>query len=125
MSRVVRTSALLAALLSLALLAAGGAAAGSPQAHAAGKCHLSSHEQQPGGGIYLTSLSVKATSCSNGKAVERAFQGCRKGVRGHCHHHVKGFGCKEHRSGIAVQFDSTVNCKRGGKRVHFTYTQNT
>ncbi|MEA2468776.1 MAG: hypothetical protein QOJ57_2902, partial [Thermoleophilaceae bacterium] len=65
------------------------------------------------------------TSCATGKAVVRAFHKCRKGPRGRCHRRVKGFKCTEHRSGIAVQFNSRVTCKRGGKVVKHTYTQNT
>jgi hypothetical protein len=125
MSRAVRTSALLAALTLLALATAGGATAGSAGVHAAGGCHLSSHEQRHLGATYVTSLSVKHTSCRTGKSVIRAFNGCRQGPRGRCHHRVKGYACKENRSGISVQFNSSVNCKRGSKRVHFTYTQNT
>jgi hypothetical protein len=125
MSRVVRTSALLAALALLALVGAGGASAGSPQVHAAGKCHLSSSEQRHLGATYVTSLSVRHTSCRKGKAVIRAFNKCRKGPRGRCHHKVLRFSCSERRSGISVQFNSSVSCKRGAKRVHFTYTQNT
>lgn len=123
MSRVVLISALLAAL---ALPGVGSASTGaaSPQAHAARTCSIPGSGRQPGG-IYFTSLSVKHTSCATGRAVEKAFQGCRKGARGRCHHRVKGFACTEHRQGISVQFDSSVSCKRGSKRVHFTYTQNT
>jgi hypothetical protein len=124
MSRVVPMSVLLAALALLALPGAGGASAGSPEAQAAGKCSIPGNGRQSGG-IYFTSLSVKRTSCATGRAVEKAFQKCRKGPRGRCHHRVKHFKCTEHRSGISVQFDSSVNCKRGSKRVHFTYTQNT
>jgi hypothetical protein len=114
-----------AATVAVLALSAAGTAAGSPQAHAAGGCHLSSHEQRHMGATYVTSLSVKHTSCSTGKSVVRAFNKCRKGPKGHCHHRVKHFKCTEHRSGIRVQFNSSVNCKRGSKRVHFTYTQNT
>lgn len=121
MSRVVPA----AVVAVLALAAAGGAAADSPQAHAAGGCHLTSYEQRHMGATYVTSLSVRHTSCSTGKALVRAFNQCRKGPRGHCHHRVRHFKCTEHRTGISVQFNSTVNCTRGAKRVHFTYTQNT
>jgi hypothetical protein len=125
MSRVVRTSALLAALALLALTTAGGAGAGAaPQAHAAGKCNISGQERSFGT-TYVTSITVKNTSCATGKAVVRAFHKCRKGPRGRCHHRVKGFKCKERRSGIAVQFNSNVTCKRGNKVVKHTYTQNT
>lgn len=121
MSRVVPA----AVVAALALATAGSATAAAPQAHAAGGCHLSSYEQRHMGATYVTSLSVRHTSCSTGKAVVRAFNKCRKGPRGHCHHRVKHFKCSERRSGISVQFNSTVNCTRGSRRVHFTYTQNT
>lgn len=123
MSRLV----LVVAVAAVSLLAATGAGA-SPQAHAAGKCHLSSHDQRHSGASYLTSLSVRHTSCRTGKSVVRAFNACRHrsgGAGGHCHHRVKHYSCSEHRAGISVQYDSTVNCKRGSRRVHFTYTQNT
>jgi hypothetical protein len=124
MSRVVRTSALLAALALFALVSAGGSTAAEPQAHAAGKCNISG-EQRSFGTTYVTSISVKNTSCRTGKAVVRAFHKCRKGPRGRCHHKVKRFSCSERRSGIAVQFNSSVTCKRGRKVVKHTYTQNT
>ena len=124
MSRAVRAA--LMALLLVALAASVSATAGAaPRAHAAGGCHLSSYEQRHMGATYVTSLRVRHTSCSTGKDVVRAFNKCRKGPRGHCHHRVKHFKCTEHRRGISVQFNSTVNCTRGAKRVHFTYTQNT
>jgi hypothetical protein len=80
------------------------------------------------GASYVTSLHVTKTSCSTGKAVVRAFNACRHhsgGAAGHCHHKVKHYSCSEHRAGISVQYDSSVTCKRGARRVKFTYTQNT
>jgi hypothetical protein len=128
MSRAVRTSALLGAASALAVLAlvtAGGAVAGSPQVHAARSCHLSSYEQRHLGATYVTSLRVRNTSCRTGKKVVRAFNSCRGSARGRCHHRVLGYACSESRSGISVQFNSKVSCKNGGRRVNFTYTQNT
>lgn len=129
MSRAVRTSVLLATLALLALATAGGAVAGSPSVHAAGKCHLSSSEQRHLGASYVTSLRVKKTSCKTGKAVAHAFNNCRHsngGARGHCNAKVGRYHCNEgHRTGISTQFDSSATCKRGGKRVHFTFTENT
>jgi hypothetical protein len=117
--------AALSALVLFALVAAGAAGARSPEAHAAGKCHLSSSEQRHLGASYVTSLSVRGVSCRTGKAVVRAYHKCRGSARGRCHHKVKRFSCSEHRAGISTQFDARVACKRGGKRVNFTYTQNT
>ena len=128
MSRAVRTSALLAAasaVVVLALVTAGGAVAGSPQVRAARTCHLSTYEQRHLGATYVTSLRVRNTSCRTGKKVVRAFNACRGSARGRCHHRVLGYSCRESRSGISVQFNSKVACKNGGRRVNFTYTQNT
>src|SRR3954449_10419630 len=122
MSRVV----LVAALAASSLIAAGGAGA-SPQVHAARSCHLSAHEQRHLGASYVTSLSVRHTSCSNGKAVVRAYQKCRRahGWKGKCGHRVKGYKCARHITASSpVQYDAKVSCRRGGKRVWHHYTQN-
>jgi hypothetical protein len=116
--RLARASAPLAAsaLLVLALAAAGGATA-SPAVHAAGRCHLTSHEQRHMGPSYVTSLSVRNTRCRTGKAVVRSY---------HRHSgHVSGWSC--HRRILdksRFQYDARVTCRRGGKRVVWTYTQN-
>jgi hypothetical protein len=116
MSRVVTVAALLA--VPLALATAGGAAGNAPVVHAAGGCHLSSHEQRHLGASYVTSLSVRKTSCRTGKTVVRSY---------HQHGgHVSGWSC--HRRILdksPAQYDAKVTCARGGKRVVHTYTQNT
>ena len=122
MSRVVSV----AAVAAVSLIAAGGAGA-SPQVQAAKSCHLSAHEQRHLGASYVTSLSVRHTSCSNGKAVVRAYQACRRahGWKGKCRHHVKGYACTRHiQASSPVQYDAKVTCRRGAKRVTHTYTQN-
>lgn len=124
MSRV----ALVFAVAAVALLAiAGAAGASSPQAHAAGKCNIKGQERKLGAS-YVTSLRVTKTSCRTGKSVVRAYNKCRHrsgGAKGHCHHKVKRYKCSEHRAGVSTQFDASVTCKRGAKRVKFTYTENT
>src|SRR3954451_24155041 len=122
MSRAV----LVAALAASSLIAAPGAGA-SPQGHAARGCHLSTHEQRHLGASYVTSLSVRYTSCSNGKAVVRAYQKCRRahGWKGKCGHRVRGYSCSRHiQASSPVQYDAKVTCRRGAKRVTHTYTQN-
>jgi hypothetical protein len=124
MSRLVLVAA--SALVLIALVAAGGAGA-SPEVHAAKACHLSTHDQRHLGASYVTSLSVRHTSCSNGKAVVRAYQKCRRahGWKGKCGHRVKGYSCSRHiQASSPVQYDAKVTCRRGGKRVTHTYTQN-
>jgi hypothetical protein len=113
MSRI----SLVAAVSALALTAAGGATA-SPTVSAAGGCHLSSHDQRHSGPTYLTSLRVRSTSCRTGKAVVRSYHRHRG--------HVSGWSC--HRRILdksRFQYDARVTCKRGGKRVIWTYSQNT
>src|SRR3954452_6541419 len=126
MSRAVRSTALLALCL-MSLVAAASAGASSPQVHAARKCSLSAHEQRHSGASYVTSLNVKKTTCKKGKAVVRAYHKCRRahGWKGKCGHKVKGYSCKRHiRDSSAFQYDATVTCRRGGKRVTHSYTQN-
>ncbi len=95
----------------------------APGAAAAKTC---STPKYPGSG-YFTSLSVKNTTCSKGKAVALAHYNCRtnKGRKGYCGRRVKGFKCTEKRQSISTQFDSRVTCVDGAKRVVFTYQQNT
>jgi hypothetical protein len=124
MSRVVSV----AAVAAVSLFAAGGTGAGaaSPQVHAAKSCNISG-QQRSLGASYVTSLSVRHTSCSNGKAVVRAYQKCRRahGWKGKCRHRVKGYSCKRHiQASSPVQYDAKVVCRNGGKRVTHTYTQN-
>jgi hypothetical protein len=126
MSRVARTCALLAlAVLSLATVA-GSAAGSSPRAHAAGSCHLSTHDQRNLGASYVTSLSVSHVSCSTGKSVVRAYQACRSrhGWKGSCGS-AAGYSCSRRiLDSSSVQYDARVTCSRGSKRVVHTYTQN-
>ena len=69
------------------------------------------------------------TSCGTGKGVVKGFNKCRHqngGRDGKCNSKVKGFKCSEgKRDGVPhVQYSSHVSCKKGGKKVAFSYTQN-
>jgi hypothetical protein len=101
------------------------AALASP-ASAARKCKLSTSEQRNLGANYTTKLRVKGVSCKKGKRVSRAFHKCRKsngGWNGRCKRRVLRFRCSENRfAAIKTNFSANVTCKRGGKRVWFTYT---
>ena len=121
MSRAV----LVVAVAAVSLLVIAGASA-SPQVHAARSCNING-QQQHLGASYVTSLSVRHTSCANGKAVVKAYQKCRRahGWRGKCGHRVKGYKCARHiQDSSPVQYDAKVTCRRGAKRVTHTYTQN-
>jgi hypothetical protein len=111
-------------LLTLALAMAVGFAHYAAPAEARG-CSLAGKERSLGP-TYTTSLSVRHTSCSTGYRVVRAFDRCRKhhGKAGHCRHRVLHYRCSERRfDKISTQYDSRVSCRRGSRRVNFTYTQ--
>ena len=107
--------ALFAALALVAVAGAGTAAAKS--------C---SPAKYPGDG-YFTSLTVKVTSCSQGKKVQKAHYRCRMnngGKDGRCRKRVEGYKCRETRNAISTEINSRVRCRKGSARVRFTYQQN-
>ena len=110
--------ALLAALAVVALAGAGTATAKG--------CDVKTSDY-PGDG-YFTSLSVSGVSCSTGKSVAREHyrKRVRRGGRdGKYNGSVKGFNCRESsRNRSSTELNARVSCKRGSKRVSFTYQQN-
>lgn len=112
-----RSVRLLAAMLLIALLvvAAATAASGSARprtAQAAGSCGVGSGRND--GYSYVTSLSVRKTSCARGLTLAKH------------HGHLNGWGCKRKvldRS--PVQYDARMTCHSGAKQVVWTFTQNT
>ena len=115
-----RSLALAAALA--ALLAVGATVAGArPAAHAARSCKT---PRYPGQG-YFTSLQVAHVSCATGRKVTLAHYRCRvrHGRRGHCSG-VLGYRCVEgHRQSSTIEYNARVTCKRGARKVIYTYTQ--
>jgi hypothetical protein len=108
MEMVRRFRSLLVVLTATVGLLAAATAAGQPVAHAARACGVGSGRGY--GYTYLTSLSVRHISCSNGKKVVR---------------HQGGWHCSKKRIATSpVQYDERETCKRGGRRVVWTYTQN-
>jgi hypothetical protein len=79
----------------------------------------------PGSG-YFTALKVSGVSCSTGKKVMLAHYRCRvkHGKTGRCKS-VLGYTCSERRRSIATEIDGTVTCKRGSKKVVYSYQQDT
>jgi hypothetical protein len=78
------------------------------------------------GVTYLTRLQVHHVTCGKGKRVVRAYNRCRRasgGADGRCHHRVLHFRCGENRTRGHGQFTAVAVCKRGGRRVKFSYTQ--
>jgi hypothetical protein len=110
-------------VLAVTALGAASSGASSSSVSAARSC---GHFRQ--GGVYVNKLRAKGTGCRTARRVARAFNKCRHrhGPRGHCHHRVRRFKCKENRGqSIPVQYNSSVRCRRGGKVIKFVYTQNT
>ena len=108
-------------LAGLALLAALVLSAG-PATASTRSC---SAPHYPGNG-YFTSLKVSGVSCSVGRRVTLAHYRCRTrhGIRGRCGR-VLHYRCSESRVAIATEFRSRVTCRRGTRRVVYTYQQNT
>jgi hypothetical protein len=81
----------------------------------------------PGG--YFTSLQVNGVSCKTGRSVTLAHYKCRvkKGRKGRCSSKVKTYTCTEARpadSQSEEQLNAKVTCKRGSRRIVFSYQQN-
>jgi hypothetical protein len=115
MSRSLPVAAAVAGLLAL------GATAGAhPTAHASRAC---SPPKYPGQG-YFTSLSVSHVSCATGRKVTLAHYRCRvkHGRKGRCPS-VLGYRCTEVRRSIATEYNARVTCKRGSRKVVYTYEQ--
>jgi hypothetical protein len=108
---------LIATALSVVVLVSGSAAA------SAATC---SAPKYPGSG-YFTSLKVTKVSCSTGKKVTLAHYKCRvkHGKTGRCVSKVLGYSCRETRRSISTEIDGTVTCKRGSKKVVYSYQQDT
>jgi hypothetical protein len=116
-----------AAALATAALAAPGAAANSA-ASASKSCNISGHQRDYGHNMYLDALSASHTSCRTGRKVLKGYTKCRYkhgGLNGHCPNRVMRYKCGEGKRTIAphIQYSVNVACKRGSKRIKFTYTQ--
>lgn len=112
-----------AAILALAMAITATAGATAPTAHSARSCsHLPGY---PGDG-YFTSLSVAHVTCTTGKRVMRDHYRCRTrhGIRGRCTS-VDRYRCSEQRDSISTEFVAKVTCKRGHRKVVYTYLQRT
>ncbi len=107
------------ALLLLVLLAL-------PSSSSAAACSLGSSARKLGP-TYTTRLVVTRVSCTRGKTLVRSWYRCRKangGSDGRCRKRVLGYKCSEKRRNvIRTQFDATVTCRSGSRRIVHDYTQ--
>ncbi len=106
-------------LLALLLLAV-------PAGAQAASCGLQGKERKLGP-TYTTKLTVKGVSCKSGQRFVKSYYRCRKaagGADGRCRKRVSGYRCTERRTNvIRTQFDATVSCKKGTRRIAHRYTQ--
>jgi hypothetical protein len=116
MSRSFVLAAAFAALLALAATAAGA----QPSARTARSCTAPKY---PGQG-YFTSLQVTHVGCATGRRVTLAHYRCRikHGRKGRCGS-VLHYRCTETRRSIATEYTARVTCKRGARKVVYTYEQ--
>ncbi len=123
MPRLARRLLVIAALALLAGIPAASSADG-PIAQAARRCSVGN--TRGFGPTYLLSLSVRSTSCRNGRRLVRAYYNCRKrngGRDGRCRGAL-GYRCSERRFNKSrTSFDARVRCRKGGRRINHTYTQ--
>jgi hypothetical protein len=128
MPRLVKLGTALAA--AAALLPAVDAAATGDTANAVpsalARCDLAGQDRRLGP-TYVTALRVENISCATAKRLVRAYYSCRVrngGRKGTCRSTVLGYRCRERRlDAIETQFDATVTCTRGNRRVNHGYTQ--
>lgn len=114
------------AALALAAFAAGPSGAGAAEAQKRGACDISGQQTELGAS-YVTSVKARKVGCSKALKVVKAYHKCRKdngGRDGRCGR-VKGYSCSEKRESSPSQYNAKAKCKKGGKKVVQTYTQNT
>ncbi len=97
-----------------------------PAAASARGCSIGGDSRKLGP-TYTTRIVATNVSCTSAKRLVRSFYNCRKaagGVKGTCRKRVSGYKCTEvRRNKIATQFDSTVTCRTGSRKVVHDYTQ--
>lgn len=105
-------SVMVLCVAALALVAATVAMAHSPDGRIASTCGVGSGTGY--GYTYLTTLTVKRTSCSYGKSFVKR------------HGKVKGWHCATKKlASSPIQVQDRETCNRGSEQIIWTYTQNT
>lgn len=120
----VRTLAVLACVAGAVPVAAAATTATASTASAAKTC---TPPKFPASG-YFTSLKVTNVSCNAGRTVTKHHYKCRTkhGIAGRCTSKVDGYTCKETNRQVVpqVEIDARVTCKKGSKKVVYTYQAN-
>lgn len=114
--------AILVALVAMTLVSASSASAATYK-----KCSLSERDRDPPGEkpTYNLTLKRQGTTCSTAKKVVKAFHGCRSKTSFTCTKRLLSrWTCTGRKtSSIPTQFNATITCKSGSKRVRGTYQQ--
>ena len=85
-------------------------------------------------GGYFSNLRVsgyrsRSSACRRGRRLVLAYYRCRRarGVRGSCHgRRINGLRCRERRGDvIPTEYNATVTCTSGSRRIVHVYQQNT
>ncbi len=129
------TSPRLLRVIAVSACLAIGALAGtsSPAVAATKTCkHASTKYPNANPGGYFTSLKVTKTTCASGAKLMKAYYKCRRkggqGVQGKCRaSKVNGYKCTEKRPASGnngSEFNATVTCKTGSKKIVHSYQQN-
>ena len=121
------------ALVTAALLVAGCGGGGSNDGGSTSTTALQScninGKQRNLGASYVTTIQVSGVGCTQAEKVIAAYHGCRfknGGPGGTCDTPVEGFSCTEgaRQSVPGVQFNATVDCRKGESEIKSDYTQN-
>jgi hypothetical protein len=124
-----RSSRCLEMLAILTCLAVAGLAGAQSSEAATKTCSAPKYPDTARGG-YFTQLRVTNVSCASGRKLALAYYKCRrkKGVKGSCSgRRVNGMKCTEKRPASGdngTQFNATVTCRKGSKKVVHSYQQN-
>jgi hypothetical protein len=84
-------------------------------------------DKQKGG--YFTNFKVTNVTCKSALKLAKAYYKCRrkKGIKGSCSGRtVNGMKCTEYRPASGdngTEFNATVTCKKGSKKVKHSYQQ--
>jgi hypothetical protein len=97
-------------------------------ASALSRCDIDG-KQQNLGASYVTSIEVGGVGCAQAEKVIVAYNHCRQsngGAGGTCRSAVVGFTCTEgsRQSVPGVQYNATVDCRKGDSEIKSNYTQN-
>jgi hypothetical protein len=100
----------------------------STSAAALSRCDING-KQQNLGASYVTSIEVGGVGCAQAERVIVAYHHCRQangGAGGTCRSAVVGFTCTEggRQSVPGVQYNATVDCRKGDTEINSNYTQN-